>query len=164
MNIARTGLTRRRRRLAKTREKPESAAKPPHEPVARQDGPPATVTLELPLVTMQVRAPRIGLPHVPLEEAGLVIDAARSLLPPPERVMYYGGLGAVAAIGMIEWPVAAAIGVGTAVAQRAVGYMRQGPCRADGAGPPGGPGGPGGAGGPDGPGGAGRPDGKATAA
>lgn len=135
MNIAKPGQTRWGRRLAEIRRNSDSAVRRPHEPAApenrppalRRDKPPASVTLELPLVTMQVRAPQIHLPHVSLEEAGLVIDAARSLLPPPGRVIYYGGLGALAAIDVIEWPVAAAIGVSTAVAQRAVCSTRQEP-------------------------------------
>jgi hypothetical protein len=33
-------------------------------------------------------------------------------LPSPQRLIYYAGLGTLAAVGVIEWPVAAAIGVG----------------------------------------------------
>jgi len=36
----------------------------------------------------------------------------------PKRVLWWGGLTAVAAAGIIEWPVAAAVGVGTWVAER----------------------------------------------
>ncbi|GAB3971208.1 hypothetical protein GCM10029978_045960 [Actinoallomurus acanthiterrae] len=39
-------------------------------------------------------------------------------LPPPERLAFYGGLGATAIFGVIDWPVAAAIGIGTVLAQR----------------------------------------------
>ncbi|MER5320733.1 hypothetical protein [Streptosporangium roseum] len=79
-------------------------------------------TLNLPMMTVQFRPPRLHLPHLPhvnRQEAGHAVDVARSLLPPPERLIYYGGLGALAVVGAIEWPVAAAIGVGTLVAQRA---------------------------------------------
>ncbi|HLI36954.1 MAG TPA: hypothetical protein VKV80_06385 [Streptosporangiaceae bacterium] len=36
----------------------------------------------------------------------------------PERVLWYGGLGALAAFGVIDWPVAAVVGAGTYVARR----------------------------------------------
>ncbi|MBB6344856.1 hypothetical protein ACWGH8_41285 [Nonomuraea muscovyensis] len=98
------------------------------------------LTLELPMVTIRIRPPELRLPRVPLpdmprlpvprlshvtmphvnrQEVGHAVDVARSLLPPPERVAYYGALGALAVVGVIEWPVAAAIGAGTVIAQRA---------------------------------------------
>lgn len=40
-------------------------------------------------------------------------------LPSGPTLVYFGALGLVGALGVIEWPVVAAIGVGTAVAQRA---------------------------------------------
>ncbi|HEY2947826.1 MAG TPA: hypothetical protein VGJ53_05410 [Micromonosporaceae bacterium] len=42
----------------------------------------------------------------------------RSFLPPSERLLYYGGLGAMAVAGILEWPVAAAAGAGVWVATR----------------------------------------------
>ncbi|MGW0446802.1 hypothetical protein ACWDWV_15720, partial [Streptosporangium sandarakinum] len=77
------------------------------------------LTLNLPMLTVQLRPPHMHLPHINRQEAGHAVDTARSLLPPPERLVYYGGLGALAVAGLIEWPVAAAIGVGTVIAQRA---------------------------------------------
>jgi hypothetical protein len=87
--------------------------------------------LDLPLVSIEVRPPdvrmpHVGLPHVDLpraprlnrQELGHAVDVARSFLPPPERLAYYGGLGALAVAGVVSWPVAAAIGVGTVIAQR----------------------------------------------
>lgn len=38
-------------------------------------------------------------------------------LPPPKRLAFYGGLGALAVVGALDWPVAAAIGAATAVAR-----------------------------------------------
>jgi hypothetical protein len=40
-------------------------------------------------------------------------------LPPPERLAFYGALAAGAVFGIIDWPVAAAIGLGTIIARRA---------------------------------------------
>lgn len=73
-----------------------------------------TATMNLPFVTVQLRAPQ-------LPGRNEVKGAARvvqSLLPPPKVVLYYGALAVTAAVGVIEWPVAAAIGVGTALASR----------------------------------------------
>lgn len=36
----------------------------------------------------------------------------------PQRLLWWAGLGAAAAIGIIEWPVAVAVGVGSYVAER----------------------------------------------
>lgn len=36
----------------------------------------------------------------------------------PQRLLWFGGLAALATLGLIEWPVAAAIGVGSYVAER----------------------------------------------
>jgi type IV secretory pathway TrbD component len=35
-----------------------------------------------------------------------------------KRVLWYGGLAALATVGVIEWPVAAVVGVGSYVAER----------------------------------------------
>jgi hypothetical protein len=59
-------------------------------------------------------------------------DAGRVVagyLPPPERLVFYGGLGIAAVLGAIDWPVAAAIGIGTMIARRTgrgMGGMRRG--------------------------------------
>ena len=41
----------------------------------------------------------------------------RVRIPRPEQVAYYGALGALAALEIIEWPVALAIAAGHALAQ-----------------------------------------------
>ncbi len=46
-------------------------------------------------------------------------QAVRANLPPTERLLYYGGLGVMATVGVLEWPVAAAVGVGVWLAGRA---------------------------------------------
>ncbi|MFC6581350.1 hypothetical protein [Planomonospora parontospora] len=74
------------------------------------------LTLTLPMITLEFRPPRVG-----GREVGRVVGAARAFLPAlpsRERLAYYGGLGALAAFGLVEWPVAAAIGVGTVIARR----------------------------------------------
>jgi hypothetical protein len=71
-----------------------------------------TAHVNLPLMSAEFRAPKPGqLVHA----AG----SATSWLPPPDRLLYYGGLGTAAVLGVIEWPVAIAIGAGIAIMQRA---------------------------------------------
>jgi hypothetical protein len=41
------------------------------------------------------------------------------VLPPPDRLVFYGGLGVAAVFGVIDWPVATAIGLGTLLARKA---------------------------------------------
>jgi hypothetical protein len=75
-----------------------------------------TATLNLPFVTAQFRMPDL---HVPSrDELGSAARGARSILPSRSSALFYGGLAVTAAIGAIEWPVAAAIGLGSALASR----------------------------------------------
>ena len=39
-------------------------------------------------------------------------------LPEPERLAYYGGILALAAFGILDWPIAIAVGVGHALAEQ----------------------------------------------
>ncbi|MGI8312972.1 hypothetical protein [Saccharopolyspora hattusasensis] len=47
------------------------------------------------------------------------VETVRGYLPSAQMIAFYGGLGALAAFSVIDWPVAAAISVGVVVAQRA---------------------------------------------
>jgi hypothetical protein len=38
----------------------------------------------------------------------------------PQRLLWWGGLAAVAAVGIVEWPVALVVGAGSYVAERLV--------------------------------------------
>jgi hypothetical protein len=76
-------------------------------------------TLPVPVVT-----PHMKVVHVPAPGMPDVAGAGRSLashLPPRDQLAYYGGLGVMAAFGMLSWPAAAAIGVGIAIARHARG-------------------------------------------
>jgi hypothetical protein len=42
----------------------------------------------------------------------------RVAVPPPDQLAFYGVVGALAAVGLIDWPVALAMGVGQAVVAR----------------------------------------------
>jgi hypothetical protein len=73
-------------------------------------------TVDLPFVTAQFRAPDL---HVPSrDELGAAARGAWSMLPSRSSMLFYGGLAVTAVVGAIEWPVAAAIGVGSALASR----------------------------------------------
>lgn len=73
-------------------------------------------------VPVPVLTPHMKVVHVPAPGMSYVGDAGRLIagyLPPPERLAFYGGLGVAAVLGAIDWPVAAAIGIGTMIARRA---------------------------------------------
>lgn len=42
----------------------------------------------------------------------------RVRLPPPERLVYYAGLGLLAVFEVVEWPVALVIGIGHVLADQ----------------------------------------------
>jgi hypothetical protein len=78
-----------------------------------------TAHLNLPGMSAEFRAPQLRRPSVPTpRELVRVAGAATTLLPPRDQLLYYTGLGAAAVMGVIEWPVAIAIGAGVVVAQR----------------------------------------------
>ena len=71
-----------------------------------------TATVRLPFVTAQFRVPEV--------DVGSAVRVVRSSLPSPQRAAYYGGLAALAAFSVIDWPVAAVIGIGTEIARQGV--------------------------------------------
>jgi len=56
--------------------------------------------------------------HAEDEREQVVTHTLPSLLPSPEHLVYFAGLGVLAVFGLLEWPVAVAIGTGTLVAER----------------------------------------------
>jgi hypothetical protein len=76
-----------------------------------------------------VSVPRPSLPHVSaphLPSRREVVDLGHGVsgfLPPRDQLALYGGLGAAAALGVLDWPVAIAVGAGTAVARRRNGLL-----------------------------------------
>ncbi len=73
-------------------------------------------TVHLPYVTAEFHRPDVHIPSG--KEISDTVDAAwRSVS--REQVGYLAGLGVLAALSVIEWPVATAIGVGMVVVQRA---------------------------------------------
>jgi hypothetical protein len=78
-----------------------------------------TATLNLPFVTAQFRKPELHLPRLGRPDvgaaAGTAAAKARSLS--PAELAYYAGLGLLAVVEVIEWPVALVVGAGTALAR-----------------------------------------------
>ncbi len=60
--------------------------------------------------------PHVGVPHVPAPHISMPTGTAG-------RVLWWGGLAGVAALGVVDWPVAALVAVGTWVAEQ---YAKQG--------------------------------------
>lgn len=52
------------------------------------------------------------------QQQGVRIAGAEVPLPSTEDMVYYGGLGVLTAMQMIEWPVTLAVGAGYALASR----------------------------------------------
>jgi hypothetical protein len=44
-------------------------------------------------------------------------DLGAIRLPEPERLAFYGGIAALAAFGILDWPVAAVLGIGHLLAE-----------------------------------------------
>ncbi len=110
------GQTARATAASKQAERAGAATSPGREPTGRR-----SASLELPFVSAQFRAPDWHLPEWRLPNRG-DLDAAtrgaRSMLPSRKSMLFLGGLAVTAVAGVIEWPVAAAIGVGSALAAR----------------------------------------------
>ncbi len=71
--------------------------------------------------TQQPRGGVVHLPHVPVPH----VPAPHVSMPTGTtgRVLWWGGLAAVAAFGVVDWPVAALVAAGSWVAEQ---YARQG--------------------------------------
>jgi hypothetical protein len=117
------------------RTRSEKAAQPPAAPPEAKPTPTEggrAATLTVPFVGMRLPAPQLSrprMPHVPVPhvprphraDVPVLVGVARSYLPGPKQIAFYGVLGAMAAFQVIEWPVAAAIGAGLALARRGGG-------------------------------------------
>ncbi len=112
-------------RQTKSKDRPTKAAQTKQAKTASRRGartvPTAEtghgVTIPVPIVT-----PHLKVLHPSVPGTSSIGHAGRSMarrIPPPGRLAFYGGLGAAATFGVIDWPVALAIGVGLAIAGRA---------------------------------------------
>jgi hypothetical protein len=84
-----------------------------------------TVAVPVPVpVGMRVPTPHLHMPHVAVPSPARVaarrtafaVRTVAASLPAPRQLAYYGALGVAAAVGVLDWPVAAAVGAGMWVA------------------------------------------------
>jgi hypothetical protein len=73
-------------------------------------------TVQLPGVSVELHQPDHYIPT--RDDLAGAANSVRGYLPSWEMMAFYGGLGALAAFAVIEWPVAAAISAGAVIAQR----------------------------------------------
>jgi hypothetical protein len=86
----------------------------PEEPAEGRIEGKRTATLNLPFVTAEFRAPEL---HAPIwGDVNAAARGAQSMLPSGKSLLFFGALAVAAAAEIIEWPVAVAIGVGSALA------------------------------------------------
>jgi len=114
---AETGRRQQGRTPAKARALKAAQAQPPRGVaglVQRTSVTVPVVDLRIPLL-----APRVPDVGAATAQTKFVAQTVRANLPSTERMLYYGGLGVLATVGALEWPVAAALGVGVWVAGRA---------------------------------------------
>lgn len=78
----------------------------------------------IPVVTPHMKIYKLHVPGPGVHEVVVAGRSAAAHLPPAERLAFYGGLGAAAVLGVISWPVATAVGLGTVIARRARGADR----------------------------------------
>lgn len=83
----------------------------------RKPAGPARRTVNLPGVSAEVHLPDHYIPT--RDDLAGAAGSVRQYLPSREMTAWLGSLGALAAFSVIDWPVAAAIGAGTVIAQRA---------------------------------------------
>lgn len=104
----------------------KSAAAPGRTRAERSTGGNAEQAPSLPVLVPAVHVrhvpvPRIGVGHVPVPKVSLPLpDQVRSRLPDPvdNRLLWWGGLAGLAAVGVIGWPVAGVVAAGTYVAEQ----------------------------------------------
>jgi hypothetical protein len=86
----------------------------PEEPAEGQFEGRRIATVNLPFIAAQFRAPELRAPA--RDELDAAARGARSMLPSGKSLLFYGASAVTAVAGVIEWPVAVAVGVGTALA------------------------------------------------
>jgi type IV secretory pathway TrbD component len=119
-----TGTAAARRAATRRPDLPPKAAGSAHELEAPLDAPhgrgptiPVLTVGVRPVLTVGVRLMRLPTPRNLV--SGAAPGAIRDRLPDRKHVLYYGGLGALAAFGVLSWPTAAVIGTGVWIAGRA---------------------------------------------
>ena len=117
---------------------------PPATEVETTERPPEPLVFNIPTVDVHLSSRRVVisspvLPHLSAASPGEALaglnraatdlvrtvaglpERVRRNLPPREKTLFYGGLVALASVGLVGWPTAAAIGTGVWIATRAPG-------------------------------------------
>ena len=69
--------------------------------------------IPMPRISMpHVSMPRLSMPHLSMPRPPVSMDDRAG------KALWYGGLAAVAVLGVVEWPVAAVVAAGTYVVER----------------------------------------------
>jgi hypothetical protein len=137
---------RRRQTQATAATTKATRRRTPHAPAVKESVAPATAQAQatdggvvrwtafsVPVLHARVPVPTIHMSALPSPVPGVTAVAARARwatqaaqanLPPADRLLYYGGVGALALGGVLEWPVALIAGAGVWVASRAAERQR----------------------------------------
>lgn len=111
----------------RTQSRPRSTSKAVKtKATASAESKTTAATRSLPVLVPGVRVrhiplPRIEMGHVPVPRVYVPVpDVVRSRLPEPtnNRLIWFGGLAGLAALGVIGWPVAGVVAAGMYVAER----------------------------------------------
>jgi hypothetical protein len=122
-----------RRRSARTAEVKETVPPTYAEPEPDDGGLVRWTTIPLPIIHTWLAVPSIQMAALRSPSSGLnamaaqtrwAAQAARANLPPADRLLYYGGVGAMALLGVLEWPVAVVAAAGLWIASRAAERQR----------------------------------------
>jgi hypothetical protein len=100
----------------KGKARPRARAKSAESKRATQTrhGAESTQEATIPIPVPAIHTKRVSVPAT----MGQAKQSVTGQLRPSRGLLFYGGLAAVAAFGVIDWPVAAAIGIGTVIARR----------------------------------------------
>ena len=98
----------------KTRSRARATSKDAKTATETRHGAESTQEATIPVPVPAIHTKRVSVPA----KMGQARQTLTGQLGPPRPLLFYGGLAAVAAFGVIDWPVAAAIGVGTMIARR----------------------------------------------
>ena len=99
---------------SKTRTQARAKSKAPQGKTQTRHADERAQGATIPIPVPEIHTKRVSVPT----EMGQARQKLTGSLRPSGRLLFYGGLAAGAAFGIIDWPVAAAIGIGTVIARR----------------------------------------------
>ncbi|CAL9674254.1 hypothetical protein SUDANB105_07755 [Streptomyces sp. enrichment culture] len=109
---------------AHTQPQPQQEQQPPQPQAETQAGetPAQETHAGGKVMHLHTAHPRVPIPYVTpgdmFRDMRTATSTATSLLPSPRKLAFYGALGAMAAVEILEWPIALAVGAATEVITR----------------------------------------------